>query len=843
MGHTKISLLSILLLGASINSAPQRSLNDNNSESKAVISKFHVDTNIQFRYARTVVTTLVKNPGSEPIKADFNMIIPSSAFISNMSMIIKDKEYVSKVEEKEKAQSQFDEAVNDDIGAVLVRKSSLSRDSNKFTVDSNIEPGDKVVFKLTYEEQLQRKDGQYEYALNIDPGMVVDDFKVEININESLPLDRVFVPNLIESNAIDFTQELEENSAAEVTLNVDDSKNKAKIVFSPDEEYQVSAGEQGVSGKLVVQYDVDRESQDSEVQVIDGYFVHYFVPDNLETLPKHVVFVLDVSGSMFGEKLEQMKDAIFTVLDDMTDADYFNIITFSSGVNVWNQDDEVPVVQATEENKRSAIGKVLELQADGGTNINEALLASLELSKDAIKNEYLPKDVATMIVFLTDGLPSEGETFPTLIRSNIKTANKDIGIPIFTIAFGSDADFALVEKIASENEGAAKKIYEGSDAALQLENFYTQISSPVLSNLKIKYVGGLVDNSSLTEQDSKTLFKGKEFIVAGKLKPGAEATTIIIDAEGKDGVFSKELTICPITRTIISDDFIAQDDIVDDSITVDDIIDDCYKPVEYPKSEAQQFLKNLYAYINIKQIMEQIELEKDETEKSALTKKATDLALENNFVTDLTSLVVVKPENEPVINSLITGLVAEDELQNPEFSARPYPSSAFSAISYSSAPSLVQSYIGGGGGSRTSGSGSRNSIRRKTTISRGSRSTTTTFRSFPIVNDYDNDSYDDVEEEIYTSTASTCSGIITFYTKTYHRGEELELDEDTEELGDFDNKAVSAVIEGSCCWQIFGGKVFGDISKILSPGVEYKGVNSFGSDLFRNVSSVKKIVC
>jgi len=89
-----------------------------------------------------------------------------------------------------------------------------------------------------------------------------------------------------------------------------------------------------------------------------------------------------------------MKDAIFTVLDDMTDADYFNIITFSSGVNVWNQDDEVPVVQATEENKRSAIGKVLELQADGGTNINEALLASLELSKDAIKNEYLPKDVA-----------------------------------------------------------------------------------------------------------------------------------------------------------------------------------------------------------------------------------------------------------------------------------------------------------------------------------------------------------------------------------------------------------------------------------------------------------------
>jgi len=195
--------------------------------------------------------------------------------------------------------------------ASLVSKSSTSRDSNKFTVDVNIEPGDKVIFELTYDELLERKNGNYEYGINIDPGMIIDDFKVVVNINESLPLSQLEVPELIESNEIDFSKEDTENSIAEVTR-YEDNPNNATIVFAPTKEYQEEAGDQGVSGKFVVRYDVDRQGQDTEVQVIDGYFVHYFVPNNLEPLPKHVLYVLDVSGSMQGEKLEQMKDAMFT---------------------------------------------------------------------------------------------------------------------------------------------------------------------------------------------------------------------------------------------------------------------------------------------------------------------------------------------------------------------------------------------------------------------------------------------------------------------------------------------------------------------------------------------------
>ena len=131
------------------------------------ISQFHVNSTIQFRYARTKVFSHFKNPGTAPNKAKFTMVIPDSAFISNFSMIIKEVEYVAEVKEKEEAKQTFDEAVSTGRGADIVSKDT--RDANIFTVETNIAPGEKVVFKLIYEELLERKSGMYKHSINIDP--------------------------------------------------------------------------------------------------------------------------------------------------------------------------------------------------------------------------------------------------------------------------------------------------------------------------------------------------------------------------------------------------------------------------------------------------------------------------------------------------------------------------------------------------------------------------------------------------------------------------------------------------------------------------------------------------
>merc|ERR1712183_1156422 len=191
------------------------------------LSLFHVKTTIGFRYSRTEVTAQYKNPGSEANKAVFTMVLPESAFISNFSMRIKEEEYVAEVKEKEEAKRTYEEAVDDGLSAGLVSKNR--RDSNTFSVDTNLEPGEKVVFTLTYEELLEREDDQYEYVLHVDPGVVLEDFHVEININESLPLSKLFVPELLESNEIDFSEEEEESSVPEVTRGVGGSPNNARV--------------------------------------------------------------------------------------------------------------------------------------------------------------------------------------------------------------------------------------------------------------------------------------------------------------------------------------------------------------------------------------------------------------------------------------------------------------------------------------------------------------------------------------------------------------------------------------------------------------------------------------
>merc|ERR1712018_553426 len=168
-------------------------------------TKFHIMSEIQFRYARTVVESTVTNPDTVAQLASFALVIPDSAFISAFSMEIEGEEYKARVEEKEEAEETFKKALNRGRGAGLVSRDA--KDGNKFTVSTNIEGGQEVVFRLTYDELLGRKEGMYRQEINIDPQQIVEDFRVEVFINESLPITEVNVPELLESNSIDPSEE------------------------------------------------------------------------------------------------------------------------------------------------------------------------------------------------------------------------------------------------------------------------------------------------------------------------------------------------------------------------------------------------------------------------------------------------------------------------------------------------------------------------------------------------------------------------------------------------------------------------------------------------------------
>ena len=108
------------------------------------------------------------------------------------------------------------------------------------------------------------------------------------------------------------------------------------MAYKPSIFMQEKDASEGMLGQFIVQYDVDMSGTDgNEIQVLDGYFVHHFAPEGLQVLPRYVVFVVDISGSMEGIKLKQTKDAMVTVLGEMSEQDSFDIITFSSRFSIW----------------------------------------------------------------------------------------------------------------------------------------------------------------------------------------------------------------------------------------------------------------------------------------------------------------------------------------------------------------------------------------------------------------------------------------------------------------------------------------------------------------------------
>merc|ERR1719244_808123 len=503
-----------------------------------------------------------------------------------------------------------------------------------------------------------------------------------------------------------------------------------------------------------------------------------------------------------------------------------------------------------------AIKHILGLDAGGGTNINDAMIEGVRMAELALKGENIPVGVKSMIIFLTDGLPSSGETNNDAIKKNIKEANNDLDIPIFSIGFGRDLDFTLIKEISEQANSFSKRIYEGSDAALQLEDFFAQISSPLISNLKFNYVGGNVQNNSISQSRFKTYFKGGEYIIAGQVDQNTEqegeSLTIKIVGDSKQGLYKKDIQICLRKNK-------EQDSKVDSSFIPIIPPPSCLLPPQYPpRSLAQDFMQKLHAFINIKQLIRKADLG-EEKEKTENKKEALMLALNNNFVTDLTSLVVVRPDEEPVVSSLKQPNRAEEKLSfnsishfassgpyfasfNPGVSFR-RPASGYSGSSFAySAPAPTRRRGGSGGGILS-------------LAARPTFTTTTTYR--PVTTStypsfaYDSDpSYDYYEAEVGLNTTTAdvaeCSGSgnLTLFSKTYLRGEQVVVEDEETDLENisFDNMAVSASVSGSCCWQIFSGQNFTGSSLLLSSQDTYTSVSSLGQ-LFRDVSSVRKHQC
>uniref|UniRef100_A0A3P9H076 Inter-alpha-trypsin inhibitor heavy chain family member 6 n=1 Tax=Oryzias latipes TaxID=8090 RepID=A0A3P9H076_ORYLA len=557
------------------------------------VTDYHVRSAVVSRYAVTTVQSSVWNQLPVVKEAAFEVDLPSSAFISNFTTS-NGKVYVAQVTERATARKIYDAAKKQGKTAGLV---ATEREIEKFRVAVSVPSGTRMSFLLAYEELLSRRLGRYELSLGLRPGQLVQNLTVDVRISER--------------TGISF---IKGETDAPVSSHVEKSATCARVQFSPTVKQQSNISSKGLNADFIIQYDVDLTDLMGDIQVYDGYFVHYFAPRGLPVVPKDVIFVIDISGSMIGNKIKQTKQAMTTILGDLREGDHFNIITFSDKVQTWKKG---RTVRATRQNVREAQEFVRRIMAEG-TNINAALLSAAQLLNPSSSSGRLVSSRVPLVIFLTDGEATIGVTSGDIILNN---ARKALGsASLFGLAFGDDADLLLLKRLALENGG----VYEDADAALQLKGFYDEVASPLLSDIQLSYLDDQAFD--VTRSMFPNYFQGSELVVAGRVRPGVQDLKVSMSATDLKEEVKLENDV----------------DVSHEKGSGSEGSLDCLEDLERISS----FVHRLWAYFTIRELSVAKLNTTDPSAQRLLTEKATNLSLKYNFVTPFTSLVVVKPDAE-----------------------------------------------------------------------------------------------------------------------------------------------------------------------------------------------------
>ncbi|XP_055564572.1 inter-alpha-trypsin inhibitor heavy chain H4 isoform X1 [Falco cherrug] len=561
------------------------------------IYSLHVDCKVTSRFAHTVITSKIVNRANESREATFEVELPKTAFITNFSMSIDGKVYPGIIKEKVSAQKEYDTAVSRGQSAGLVK--ITDRKLEQFHVSVSVAAASKVTFELMYEELLKRQLGKFELLLKVRPKQLVKHFQIDVHI---------FEPQGIRFLATDST--FMTNELTEALTKVQ-TETKARISFKPTVDQQKinpELDETLLNGDFVVRYDVKRGATAGVIQIVNGYFVHYFAPHEMPVFPKNVIFVIDRSGSMAGRKIEQTRDALLKILQDLRPEDRFSFITFNSKVAEWKSS----LLPATAEHVASATGFVQTLSAGGGTDINRALLTAVSVLDKA---ERLPERSVSMIILLTDGQPTSGESNVEVIQENVQKAVSG-KCALFCLGFGFDVSYNFLEKMALSNGGIARRIYENADAALQLQGFYQEVATPILMKIEMQYPENAVER--LTKNNFELFFEGSEIVVSGKISKELDLLPVEIKAQSHVGglTLKEEANIREKEQVFQNQSYIFGN-----------------------------FIERLWAYLTIQQLLEK-SVSAQEEEQKALEARALELSLQYSFVTPLTSMVVTKPTGQ-----------------------------------------------------------------------------------------------------------------------------------------------------------------------------------------------------
>ncbi|QQS46931.1 MAG: VWA domain-containing protein [Acidobacteriota bacterium] len=477
------------------------------------VKSIRLATTIRDQAAVTHVVQVFENETPFVIEGVYFFPLPDNVSITEFALWDGDKRLVGEARPREEARRIYDRIVRSRRDPALLEYAG----KNLFQAAIfPIAPHSEKKIELTYSQALEGEQGTVAYRYPLGTGWRAKgwapprpipmtgsrippqrrtgpkvDVSGEIRIHSKTPIKGIYSPS--HDIAVDRKGEFE----ARVTFETGAAPADLRLF------YTLSRSDFGVS--LLSHREPGR----------DGYFMLLVSPraelDRGVTSARDVVFVLDTSGSMAeAGKIDKAKAALRFGVNALDDRDRFNLIAFAGEERLLS----AGLIEGNQKGKREALEFIEKLRATGGTNINDALFGALRQFEG--RGDGRPR----MIVFLTDGQPTVGETNAAKILSNARDANKN-GIRIFSFGVGYDVNTLLLDGLSGENRGTTGYIEPDEDIEIKVSNFFSKVNHPVLSDIKLDWSG--IETDLVYPRVLPDIFHGSQLLLIGRYKEGRKA--------------------------------------------------------------------------------------------------------------------------------------------------------------------------------------------------------------------------------------------------------------------------------------------------------------------------------
>ena len=506
------------------------------------VKSIQLNTKINGQVATTHVEQVFRNDTQYTLEGTYFFPIPETASIVEFAIWENGKKLVGEVRSREEARRIYDEIVRrqKDPGLLEYAGKDLFQ-ASIFPIPPN---SDKKL-ELTYTEVLKAESGTVAYRYPLGTGRNVWG-------RQPLPMQDVLYQR--QGPAMPKQQFGTVSGTVEIV-----GREALRNIYSPTHAVDVKR-----KGETAASVSFETKSNDTDFQLFyglsngdfgmslvtyrepgkDGYFLLMLSPKNdiseKDLVNKDIVFVLDTSGSMADEgKMDKARKALLFGVRTLRDGDRFNIINFSGEEHLM----ERGLITADAAGKKRGEEFVAKLQPSGGTNINDSLLASLK--------QFEKSDRPKMLVFMTDGLPTVGETKVESIIANLK-GSKNLDIRIFPFGFGYDVNTTLLDRIGSENSGISDYVQPKEDLEVKVSNFFSRVSSPVLADLELDL--GPVSAEYMYPRKLTDLFRGMQMTIIGRYKNASDLKDISLRLTGKAGKESRSFNYTKLDFPIRADE-------------------------------------------------------------------------------------------------------------------------------------------------------------------------------------------------------------------------------------------------------------------------------------------------